>query len=138
MNTYEQFKNRFLVELENSIPDLARDHLYSIGQVLDRAAYPYDISVKETSLVPSHDLIPSLVKTYIVVKKTEGLSDGTLSNYARKFEVNTQNVSSDSTPPLTRVYRPEVTRCSMKPFTSFTIRVFPPFSLYRPPACRLL
>lgn len=83
MNTYEQFKNRFLVELENSIPNLARVHLYSIGQVLDRAAYPYDISVKETSLVPSHDLIPSLVKTYIVVKKTEGLSDGTLSNYAR-------------------------------------------------------
>lgn len=86
MNVYEQFKNRFLVELENSIPDIARDHLYSIGQVLDRAAYPYDISVKETSLVLSHDPIPSLVKTYIVVKKTEGLSDGTLSNYTRTLK----------------------------------------------------
>lgn len=86
MNVYEQFKNRFLVELENSIPDISRDHLYSIGQALDRAAYPYDISVKETSLVLSHDPIPSLVKTYIVVKKTEGLSDGTLSNYTRTLK----------------------------------------------------
>lgn len=83
MNTYEQFKNRFLVELENSIPELSGEYFNSISQALDRASYSYEISVKEMSLIPAPDIIPTLLKTYIVVKKTEGLSDGTLENYAR-------------------------------------------------------
>lgn len=47
MNNYEQFKNSFLVELENTIPDLALDYINRVSQALDRAAYPYEISVKE-------------------------------------------------------------------------------------------
>lgn len=86
MNTYEQFKNSFLVELENSIPELKIEHIKRISQVLDRAAYPYDVKEKETYLVPFDNPIPNLIKTYIVVKKTEGLSDGTLSNYARTLK----------------------------------------------------
>lgn len=86
MNTYEQFKNRFLVELENSIPDLASNYFDLIGHALDRAAYSYEISVKEMSLVPAPDVIPRLVKTYIIVKKTEGLSNGMLENYARTLK----------------------------------------------------
>lgn len=87
MNTYEQFKNRFLVELENSVPDLASNYFDLIGHALDRAAYSYEISVEEMSLVPAPDVIPRLVKTYIVVKKkTEGLSDGALENYSRTLK----------------------------------------------------
>ena len=80
MNTYEQMKNRFYCELNNL--KLTADQMVAIGQALDRAAYQYEIKPKETDLVVLHDQIPSLVKTYIVVKKTEGLSDGTLKNYA--------------------------------------------------------
>lgn len=81
MNTYEQMKNKFFCELGaiNFPPEL----IASAGQALDRAIYQYNITPKETSLVVRQDPIPSLVKTYIIVKKTEGLSDGTLSNYAR-------------------------------------------------------
>lgn len=82
MNTYEQMKNNFFVELENSIIGIPPGLMVRIGNALDRAMYPYEVNVKETSLVVVDDPIPMLVKTYIVVKKTEGLSDGTLSNYA--------------------------------------------------------
>ena len=80
MNTYEQMKNRFYCEL-NTLK-LAPSQIMEIGQALDRAAYLYEIQPKETGLAVRQDQIPALVKTSIVVKKTEGLADGTLSNYA--------------------------------------------------------
>ena len=86
MNAYEQMKNTFYVELEQILPDLSREYYELIGTALDRAAFPYDITVKETSLTIAVDLIPPLLKTYIAVKKVEGLSDGTLSNYARTLK----------------------------------------------------
>lgn len=82
MNDYEQFKNRFLVELEDANLDLSNDVLESVSSCLDRTAYDFTVSLKETSLSVNVDPIPMLLKTYIVVKKTEGLSDGTLKNYA--------------------------------------------------------
>lgn len=82
MNDYEQFKNRFLVEIENANIGISNEHLEILSSCLDRAAYNYDISFKETSLSVNTEPIPMLVKTYIVVKKTEGLSNGTLKNYA--------------------------------------------------------
>lgn len=86
MNAYEQMKNNFYVELESLMDNLPREYYELIGTALDRAAFPYDITVKETSLTIAVDLIPSLLKTYIAVKKVEGLSDGTLSNYARTLK----------------------------------------------------
>lgn len=86
MNVYEQLKNQFFVELYGKLPDLPREHIVLIGQALDCAVYPYDVTVKETSLCVAPDPIPALVKTYIVVKKTEGLSDGTLFNYAHTLK----------------------------------------------------
>ena len=83
MNDYEQMRNRFLVEVENTNPHFTEEILNSIGDSLDRVAYHYDISHKETSLSVEVDPVPMLLKTYIVVKKTEGLSYGTLQNYAR-------------------------------------------------------
>lgn len=83
MNCYEQMKNQFLVFLNDTWPDTSIDMLEAVTCALDRAAYAYDVSLKETALTAYVDPIPKLVKTYIVVKKTEGLSDGTLQNYAR-------------------------------------------------------
>lgn len=63
MNAYEQMKNNFYVELEQMLPDLPREQYELIGQALDRAAFPYDVTVKETSLTIAVDLIPPLLKT---------------------------------------------------------------------------
>lgn len=46
------------------------------------AAYGYNIAQKNTDIIVADD-IPSLLKVYIVVKKTEGLSELTLQNYWR-------------------------------------------------------
>lgn len=82
MNAYEQMKNNFYVELEQMLPDLPRDYYQLIGAALDHAAFQFDVTVKETSLTTTIDYIPPLLKTYIAVKKVEGLADGTLTNYA--------------------------------------------------------
>lgn len=86
MNAYEQMKNRFMLELEDRSLGLSCEQMVEIGKALDCAAYQYEVAVKETALTVAPDPIPMLVKTYIVVKKTEGLSDGTLSNYAHTLK----------------------------------------------------
>ena len=75
-------KNGFLLELEKSI-SLPADVLEKITDALDRAVYGYEIEQKELALSTCVDTIPMLVKTYLIVKKTEGLSEGTLENYYR-------------------------------------------------------
>lgn len=82
MNVYEQLRSAYLVELEEEMPGMTGEMMESICAALDRAARRYDIREKETALAIDADPIPALVKTYIVVKKTEGLSNGTLQNYA--------------------------------------------------------
>lgn len=82
MNVYEQMRSAYLVELETEMPDMSGEMLERICAALDRATRRYDIREKETALALDADPIPALVKTYIVVKKTEGLSNGTLQNYA--------------------------------------------------------
>lgn len=86
MNGYEQMKNAFLAELNRRMPDLVGETISAIGDTLDKAAYPFDVTVKNTAIVVREEVIPEVVKIYIAVKKTEGLSHGTLSNYARTLE----------------------------------------------------
>lgn len=83
MNGYEQLKNQFLVELEKAMHTLSTDDINTVSGALDRAAYQFDVKKKETGLSVYVDPIPGAVKVYLIVKKTEGLSDGTLKNYAR-------------------------------------------------------
>ena len=83
MNDYEQMKNQFLVELNSRFPHATNDEIDSVLLALDIAAHNYEIDKKETALVPYVSPVPELLKTYLVVKKTEGLSDGTLDNYMR-------------------------------------------------------
>lgn len=81
MNAYEQFKSSFLLHLETLNPELLKTYYQPIIEALDIAAFPYEVTKKETSLAVITDPLPQLVKIYLVVKKTEGLSDGTLKNY---------------------------------------------------------
>lgn len=83
MNGYEQMKNSFLAELNRVMPDVSGQTICAIGDALDKAAYPFEITTKETAIALREELIPEVVKIYIAVKKTEGLSHDTLSNYAR-------------------------------------------------------
>lgn len=83
MNGYEQMKNLFLAELNKRIPNLSGEQARVISDALDKAAYPFEVTVKETAIALREDVIPEIVKIYIAVKKTEGLSPDTLSNYAR-------------------------------------------------------
>lgn len=81
MNAYEQLKSSFFLYLESSEPELLKTYYQSISEALDRAVFPYEISQKETSLTIVTDPLPQLVKIYLVVKKTEGLAEGTIKNY---------------------------------------------------------
>ena len=83
MNTYEQMRNDFLFELELMAPDMPSEIRSAICAALDRACHKYTIDHKETSLAVIEDVVPEIAKVYIAVKKTEGLSNATLSNYAR-------------------------------------------------------
>ena len=82
MNAYEQMRTAFLVELGNSMPEATPETINRVADALDRVATKFDIGNKETALSIAEDPIPDLVKTYIIIKKTEGLSNGTLQNYA--------------------------------------------------------
>lgn len=81
MNAYEQMKNQFFFELNHYFSTLTSEQLKIVGKALDKAAFAYEVAIKETTLTIVDDPVPALVKTYIVIKKTEGLSEGTLSNY---------------------------------------------------------
>lgn len=83
MNYYEQMKNMVLMEIENAMPETTSEQYEHIGRALDKAANMFEIQKKETALSVVKDPIPDAAKMYIVVKKTEGLSQGTLENYAR-------------------------------------------------------
>lgn len=79
---YEQFKNDLLIKLVSD-PIFSQDQIQSILTYLDVTSYDYDIQKKETALTVYNHELPSAVKTFIVCKKIEGFSDGTLYNYTK-------------------------------------------------------
>lgn len=81
MNVYEQMRSAFLVELASNKPEISAEELTMIASALDRVAMRYEVQAKESGLAVMQE-IPELVRTYLIVKKTEGLAKGTLQNYA--------------------------------------------------------
>lgn len=83
-NTYEQFKADFLVELKKSLKSqFVKSNIDPIIVALDRAAFGYEFEPKTKALAVYNDPIPRLVRLYVAVKSTEGLSAGTIENYER-------------------------------------------------------
>ena len=74
---YEQMRNDVLVALST----MQEVDSAMILRILDRIAVNYDIKRKETGLTVYNEDLPEVVKVYLVCKKIEGLSDGTLDNY---------------------------------------------------------
>lgn len=83
MDTYNKMRADYLTMLMTEMPCLTPEELNKLGDVLDRCTHAYQISAKEVALSTSVETIPQLVKTYIAVKRTEGLSINSLQNYAR-------------------------------------------------------
>lgn len=75
---YEQMKNNFIVSLSES--SFTPEQISKICISLDSAAFNYNISKRETSLVLYKQDVPQLVKAYIVSKSVEGFSKSTLYN----------------------------------------------------------
>lgn len=83
-NTYEQFKADFLVELKKTLKSqFVKSNIDPITVALDRAAFGYEFEPKTKALAVYNDPIPRLVRLYVAVKSTEGLSAGTIENYER-------------------------------------------------------
>lgn len=83
MDTYNKMRADYLTALMTEMPNLSPDELSKFGHILDRVAHTYQISCKELAISTHVEKIPTLVKTYIAVKRTEGLSINSLKNYAR-------------------------------------------------------
>ena len=80
---YEKFKNQFALLLSSNY---SKEDIEIILKKLDVASYNYDISQKETSVVVYNSELPDMVKTYLVCKKIEGMSEGTLYNYGHTLQ----------------------------------------------------
>lgn len=83
MEAYSKLRDDFLTAMMEEIPSATSDDMAMYVRILDRVARSYTIATKEMALSTHVEPIPILLKTYIAVKKTEGLSDASLQNYAR-------------------------------------------------------
>lgn len=81
---YEQFKNQFIMSISDTF---TAEELNIISMRLNMVAYDYEIKKKETSVVVYNSEMPTLVKTYLVCKKIEGLSEQTLYNYGNFLRI---------------------------------------------------
>lgn len=75
---YEQFKNEFLNRIAS---DFSVSQLSKIEQALNMTARRYKITKQITDIVVYNGELPNMVKEFLVCKKIEGFSDGTLYNY---------------------------------------------------------
>lgn len=87
---YEHLRNDFLSAMvENGISE---NEIHHILLTLDQVTSRYEVQRKELSLTVYNDDLPELVKTYIVCKKIEGLTDNTLNTYLRTLRIFFQEV----------------------------------------------
>lgn len=74
----ENFANEFISKLDGKIPDEA---LRTVLQELQVFTSNYDISQRETHVVPYQNNIPDCYRVYMVAKKIEGMSPESMKTY---------------------------------------------------------
>ena len=82
---YEHMRNDFLTAARDA--GLSSDVLSKVLTHLDQVSSKYDIKKKELALTPYNNELPEMVKTYLVCKKLEGLSECTLETYMRMLQI---------------------------------------------------
>ena len=100
---YEKFKNQFALLLS----DYSKEDITTILRKLDSIAYNYDFVQKETSVAVYNSEMPEMVKAYLVCKKIEGMSEGTLYNYGhclQNFFLQMKKLPEQIQPNDIRVY----------------------------------
>lgn len=86
MNIYGRMRNDFMQKLSSSMPMLSANDLNKIGAALDEASAKYTITEAELHLsVIGCEEFEHVIKTFLVVKHMEGLSKGTVGNYAMRL-----------------------------------------------------
>lgn len=74
----ENFANEFVSKLDGKIPDEA---LRTVLQELQVFTSNYDISQRETHVIPYQNNIPDCYRVYMVAKKIEGMSPESMKTY---------------------------------------------------------
>ena len=74
----ENFAKDFMVRLDGKV---SNEDMVTILQELQMFTSNYDIQKKETNIVLYDNQLPDCYKVYMVAKKLEGLSEGTLKTY---------------------------------------------------------
>lgn len=101
---YEHFKNELLARLSEYF---SSNDLKNFSKIIDIVATNYDIKTKCTDICVYEEDIPHLLKTYIVCKKIEGLSEKTLYNYLiilKNFFNNVKKSPENITANEIRIY----------------------------------
>lgn len=85
-------RKRLVDEFITSVSNIVDQNILKILQEkLTICVDNYDVSVRETALVPQ-DYIPEAVKVYLVSRKIEGLAASTLSNYGSRLKAFFQDI----------------------------------------------
>lgn len=74
----ERFVNELLTKLYGKVTE---DDLKTVKEMVYRTLDNYDVSYKETGLSIYHGELPKEVKEFMVAKKIEGLTEGTMRTY---------------------------------------------------------
>lgn len=100
MNVYEHMKHDLLTKVAGVLPELGKETLARIATALDEVAVHYNIAEAETHLaVLGRDEFERVIKSYIVVRHMEGLTDTTIYNYLRVL----RSFMLGSTKPLSEI-----------------------------------
>ncbi len=87
MDVYERMKHDLMLKIATSLPELSRDSLCCIAKAMDEISSRYTIGEAEVHLaVLGQDEFERVIKTYIVTKHMEGLSDLTIQNYLLRLK----------------------------------------------------
>lgn len=101
------FAQEFVASLDNGGITFTQEQLQAVLHGLERFTADYDINKKPTELIPVDEIFPNEYKAYMVCKKIEGLSEGTLYMYKNHLEHFLMEVSKpleDITTNDIRVY----------------------------------
>jgi len=100
MNVYERMKHEIMMKIAAAIPELDREALCKIAGAMDEVSARFNVSDAETHLaVLGREEFTKVVKSYIVIKHMEGLSETTLQNYALRLK----HFMMSSTKPLNEI-----------------------------------
>lgn len=78
---YEHLKNELITNLIENNFEVEQVNI--VINCLNKISYDYDITKKKTEIVILNTEMPKLLKTYLICKKMEGYSEGTLYNIGK-------------------------------------------------------